>query len=93
MKDLMKLKNATRLAVALTVLLVVGCSQGPDFSEPRKVIRKSTGYGATEYTLENDGGIRGAGWGAVVFNAPEQLAKVGDTIVFDDGVLTASKGN
>jgi hypothetical protein len=27
MQDLMKLKNATRLAVALTVLLVAGCAE------------------------------------------------------------------
>jgi hypothetical protein len=30
MKDLMKLKNATRLAVALTVLLVAACAEPMD---------------------------------------------------------------
>jgi hypothetical protein len=77
--------------LCLPLVLLVGCHQGPDFSEPAQVIAKSSTEQHTVYHLQHDRGVRGAGWGAVKMAAPQDFADVGDVLVIESGALVVRK--
>ena len=75
--------------IVLSVSLL-SCSEAPDFMK-EAIIRKkkTTQYGSTYFLKDANGMYGGTEWGAVKFQAPESFAKVGDVIIFKDGVLKA----
>jgi len=77
------------MKVLFFVLLafLAGCSQAPDFTTPVTVIKKFSWATGSKYILKHDQGTRGSGWGSVEFYAPTDFARIGDTIIFEDGVL------
>ncbi len=80
-------KFLTLITCLLLITFLLSCSQPPNFTKEVTVIRKTSYLFGSVYTLKPDDGIRGKGTGTVKFWAPEQFAKVGDVIIFEDGVL------
>ncbi len=52
-----------------------------------EVVMKKTYESGSIYICDPKVGMYGAGHGDVKFKAPETFAKVGDIIIFEDGVL------
>lgn len=76
----------------LSVLFLAACGQPPDFSKVLKVESKIIDGKDVTYVIKNtygNKGMTGAGWGSVKFSAPEDFAKVGQYIIYQEGKLFA----
>ncbi len=67
--------------------IVVSCTQPPNFNKEVTVMMKKTYEFGSVYICDSEAGMYGVGNGRVEFSAPEEFAKVGDIIIFKDGVL------
>jgi len=78
------------LVLVAFICLLSACSQGPDFTKKVTITRKEVHSWGAEYSLDNDG-VRGNGWGCVVFKAPNDFAHVGDDLVCKEGVISIAR--
>lgn len=85
-------KYLKMIACIFLLTILVSCTQPPDFTKESTVIAKKTyAPGSSVYILNREAGMYSINDGRVKFKAPEQFAKVGDIIIFKDGVLKVKK--
>lgn len=73
------------------ILLMAGCTNPPDFSNPVKVTQKETIEGSAKYSVRVEQGSEERFYLPTVFYAPDEFAVVGDVIVFHRGALAVKK--
>jgi len=78
--------------ISILLLFILSCSQGPNLTKEMVVWKTEfCSTGVEYYITDKNNGVRGAGWGFIVFIAPYGFARIGDKIMLVDNTFVVTK--